>query len=130
MEGLRTAGEVFPPFGRDLRGRLTYDEAGFVALQMAKSGRARFASEDLEAGTSEEVKHAFDGYHAWFGRFTVSADETTVVHRIEASLFPNWEGVDQTRSVTLTGDDLILRSRPLPYGGDLVAFATRWIRVK
>ena len=130
MEGRRASGGVFHPFGTDLRGRLTYDEVGLVALQIAKGGRARFASEDLEAGRPEEVQRAFDGYHAWFGSFEVSADETTVVHRIESSLFPNWEGVEQTRSVTLQGDALVLASPPLPYGGGLVAFATRWARVK
>jgi hypothetical protein len=75
-----------------VRGRLTYDDAGGAALQIAKGSRERFASDDLESGTDEEIRRAWDGYHAWFGRFTLSADGQTVTHHIEASLFPNWNG--------------------------------------
>jgi lipocalin-like protein len=128
MEGRRASGAVFHPWGTDVRGRLTYDAAGHVALQITKGARERFASDDLEAGRPDEVQRAWDGYHAWFGRFTVSADERSVVHHIEASLFPNWAGVDQARLVSLDGDGLVLRSEPMPYGGEPVAFLTRWVR--
>jgi hypothetical protein len=111
-----------------VRGRLTYDEGGRVSLQIARGSRARFASDDLESGTADEVQRAFDGYHAWFGRFTVEPGEEIVVHRIEASLFPNWEGGEQTRFVRFDGEELALRSRPLPYGGEAVEFVTRWVR--
>jgi len=128
MEGRRASGAVFHPWGTDVRGRLTYDAAGHVALQIAKGGREPFASDDLEAGTPEEVRRAWDGYHAWFGRFTVREDDQSVVHHIEASLFPNWAGVDQTRLVSLDGDGLVLRSKSMPYGGEPVEFQTRWVR--
>jgi hypothetical protein len=107
-----------------------YDGTGHVALQIAKGRRARFASDDLEAGTPDEIQRAWDGYHAWFGRFAVSPDEQSVVHWIEASLFPNWESVEQTRWVTLEEDHLVLRSMPLPYGGEPVEFRTRWVRAR
>ncbi|HEU0105211.1 MAG TPA: lipocalin-like domain-containing protein, partial [Vicinamibacteria bacterium] len=84
MEGRRASGTVFHPWGTDVCGRLTYDGAGHAALQIAKGGRLPFASDDLEAGTPEELRRAWDGYHAWFGRFTVSADEQFVTHHIEA----------------------------------------------
>lgn len=100
MEGRRASGTVFHPWGADVCGRLTYDGAG----------------------------HAWDGYHAWFGRFTVSLDEQSVVHRIEASLFPNWAAVEQTRLVALGEDELVLRSMPFPNGGEPVEFCTRWVR--
>ena len=128
MEGRRASGTVFHPWGTDVSGRLTYDDAGHVALQIAKGGRERFASDDLEAGTPEEIRRAWDGYHAWFGRFTLSPDERSVVHHIEASLFPNWAGVDQMRLVTLEDNGLVLRSKPMPYGGEPVEFLTRWVR--
>jgi hypothetical protein len=130
MEGRRASGVLFLPWGPSVRGRLTYDRSGHVALQLSRPERTRFASDDLEAGTPEEVQRAFDSYHAWFGRFTVGPDGDTVVHHIEASLFPNWEGRDETRLVTLGDDELALRSRPLPYGGELVEFSTRWARVR
>jgi hypothetical protein len=128
MEGRRASGTVFHPWGTDVRGRLTYDGAGHVALQIAKGDRPRFASDDLEAGTPEELRRAWDGYHAWFGRFTVSPNEQFVTHHIEASLFPNWAAVERTRLVALGEDELVLRSMPLPYGGEPVEFQTRWVR--
>jgi lipocalin-like protein len=128
MEGRRGSGERFHPWGTDVRGRLIYDTAGRVALQIAKGGRAPFASEDLEAGTADEMRRAFDDYHAWFGAFTVEPGTNVVVHRIEGSLFPNWEGGEQRRTVRFEGDELALVSPPLPYGGDTVEFVTRWVR--
>jgi len=128
MEGRRASGAVFHPWGTEVRGRLTYDRAGHVALQIAKVGRERFVSDDLEAGTPAEIRRAWDSYHAWFGRFTVGLDEHSVIHHIEASLFPSWAGVDQMRLVTLEDDALVLRSKPMPYGGEPVEFLTRWVR--
>ena len=128
MEGRRASGAVFHPWGTDVRGRLTYDRAGHVSLQIAKVGRERFASDDLETGTPAEIRCAWDSYHAWFGRFTVGLDEQSVIHHIEASLFPNWAGVDQMRLVTLEDDGLVLRSKPMAYGGEPVEFLTRWVR--
>ena len=128
MEGRRASGAVFHPWGTDVRGRLTYDHAGHVALQIAKVGRERFVSDDLEAGTPAEIRRAWDSYHAWFGHFTVGRDEPSVIHHIEASLFPNWAGVDQMRLVTLEDDGLVLRSKPMAYGGEPVEFLTRWVR--
>ena len=55
-------------------------------------------------------------------------DEPSVIHHIEASLFPNWAGVDQMRLVTLEDDGLVLRSKPMAYGGEPVEFLTRWVR--
>jgi lipocalin-like protein len=128
MEGRRASGETFLPWGDTVRGRLTYDRSGRVSLQLSRPERARFRADDLEAGTPDEIRRAFDGYHAWFGRFTVGDDGAIVVHHIEASLFPNWEGQDQTRALVLDRDTLVLRSRPLPYGGESVEFSTRWTR--
>ena len=68
-----------------------------------------------KAGQLEQ--RAFDSYHAWFGRFTVGPDGDTVVHHIEASLFPNWERArplltagDRRRSYTPANAATALRS--------------------
>jgi hypothetical protein len=128
MEGRHASGERFLPWGTEVRGRLVYDAAGRVALQIGKGDRGRFASDDLEGGTPEELRAAFDGYHAWFGRFSVTEGGDAVVHHIVGSLFPNWEGGEQKRFVRLEGDELALTSGPLPYGGETVEFVARWVR--
>jgi hypothetical protein len=52
---------------------------------------------------------------AYAGRYSFSGDR--VIHHVELSLFPNWVGTDQQRSVELSGDRLILSARPLLLAG-------------
>ena len=59
MEARRAAGTIFHPWGTDVRGRLTHAGTGHVALQIAKGSRERFASDDLESGTPEEIRRAW-----------------------------------------------------------------------
>jgi Lipocalin-like domain len=48
---------------------------------------------------------------------------------VERSLFPNWVGTDQQRSVELTGDRLILSGRPLLLAGIQQVPRLVWERV-
>ena len=47
------------------------------------SDRPAFAGSDRLGGTDAEVRSAFEGYHAYFGRFMVDAAAGTVTHHIE-----------------------------------------------
>ena len=49
------------------------------------------------------------------------ADRTIAIY-IDASSFPNWNGVDQTRGFAITGDQLTLTARALPTGDTLKLF--------
>jgi hypothetical protein len=42
-----------------------------------------------------------EGFVAYGGRYSFSGDR--VIHHVEMSLFPNWVGSDQERTVSLTG---------------------------
>jgi Lipocalin-like domain len=48
---------------------------------------------------------------------------------VELSLFPNWVGSDQQRSVELSGDRLILSARPLLLAGTQQVPCLVWERV-
>jgi Lipocalin-like domain len=77
---------------------------------ISRAGRARFAAADLLGGTTEKRARAVEGFVAYAGRYSFHGDR--VVHHVELSLFPNWVGTDQERSVERTGDRLILSARP------------------
>ena len=51
-----------------------------------------------------------------------------MIHHVELSLFPNWVGTDQQRSVELSGDRLIL-SQPLLLAGTQQVPRLVWERV-
>jgi hypothetical protein len=77
-ETRRANGEVTYPLGRDFVGLLMYDPQGYCAVQIMRRDRLPFRSEDLQQGTSEEIKAAFEGYFAYYGTYEVNAEAGTV----------------------------------------------------
>jgi hypothetical protein len=58
-------------------------------------------------GTPEENKETVLGSIAYFGTYSVSeTDSTLVTLHIEGSSFPNWEGAEQKRILTVDGDEM------------------------
>ena len=105
-------GEVGLPFGSEPRGRLIYDAAGNVAVQIMTSGRAEFTSGDRGVAAPEEVWQAFDGFIAYWGTYAVDETNLTVTHHVEGSLFPNDLGKNQRRHYALIENRLTLRTEP------------------
>ncbi len=70
------------------------------------------------------------GCISYFGSYTLDVDDGFVVHQIEGSLFPNWEGDGQKRFFEFTGDRLKLSSPPMQWGGGQVVGALVWERIK
>jgi hypothetical protein len=87
--------------GPDALGSLLYTADNRLSVTISRAGRARFAAGDLLGGTTEEQARAVEGIVAYAGRYSFHGDR--VVHHVELSLFPNWVGTDQQRSVELSG---------------------------
>lgn len=121
-------GERFHPYGQDPVGILMYSSSDWMAVQVMKRSRDRFQSNDQLTASDTEIKSAFEGYAAYFGRFTVDEAERSVIHHVEGSLFPNWEGGAQKRSVRLVGDTLTLTSPPILSAGKQVIGKLIWQR--
>ncbi|HKC11336.1 MAG TPA: lipocalin-like domain-containing protein [Vicinamibacteria bacterium] len=130
MEVRTASGETKYPWGRAVGGRLTYSSNGQMSVQIMKANRLNFSSEDLEGGTAEEIQAAFDGYHAYFGTYSYDGRARTVIHRVEGSLFPNWIGHQQTRSVKVSARRLTLTSSPILFGGQEEVFVAVWDRIR
>ena len=119
--------QVTYPMGSDALGSLLYTGSGRFSVTISRRGRAGFAAGDLLSGTTEEQARAVEGFVAYAGRYSVHGDR--VVHHVELSLFPNWVGTDQQRSVELSGDRLILSARPLLLAGTQQVPRLVWKRV-
>ena len=130
-EAQRPNGEMVPyRYGAGTVGYIMYDATGHVAVQLMQPDRPKFASGDLDKGTSEEIKAAFDGYGAYFGTYEIHEAEGFVIHHVEGSLFPNNVGTEQKRFFEFSGDRLILKPPPRQDGGEQVAPRITWQRVQ
>jgi hypothetical protein len=105
-------GEIYHPYGRAPVGCITYGRDGFMSVVIMAAGRRSFTANAFGgiAGTPGEKLAAFDTYLSYCGRYEIIGDR--VVHRIEASLFPNWVGTTLERRATLDGDKLQLSADP------------------
>ncbi len=124
----RPDGNVTLPYGPDAAGMLMYDAAGHMAVQFMGDDRPLFASGDIQKGTPEETKAAFDSMVAYFGTYEVDESEGLVTHHLEGSWFPNWVGIDQKRFFELAGNRLTLKSPPLLAAGATVTALLIWER--
>ena len=77
----------------------------FVIIN-TRPDRPKFASNNRLDGTPEENKAVAQGTIFYFGTYSVNEAEKTLTVRIEVSSFPNWEGTEQKRPFTITGDEL------------------------
>ena len=121
-------GQILRPFGERPAGQIMYDGRGNMMVQLMRTDRPRFASDDPLAGTASEMQAAFQGFFAYYGGYTVQAADSTVTHLLVGSSFPNWIGTDQARRFSFNGDTLLL-STPLVLAQGATALHTlRWVR--
>ena len=98
-------GTELEPFGSDPKGILMLDENGRYALMLLRPDLPTLASNNRTAGTPEENSAIVEGSIAHFGTYAIEGGDTLVL-RVEASTFPNWNGAEQNRPFTLTGGKL------------------------
>jgi hypothetical protein len=119
-------GTVSHPLGEDATGLLVYTDGGRMAVQLAAAGRPVLDTDDPLGGDVDARAEAYSTCLAYFGSYEVQGD--TVVHRIDAGLFPNWSGAEQSRPYTLTGDELVLRTPPMKTATGTVVNELAWAR--
>ncbi len=111
-------GSRVPLYGPNPQGAATFDSNGRYLLLTTSSGLPRFGSNDRMKGTPEENKAIVQGSIAHFGSYTVNEADKTITFNIETSTFPNWNGTQQKRPFTISGDELKWRT-PASSGGGL-----------
>jgi len=121
-------GEPFEPLGPDPQGLIIYTPDGYMSAQLSKPDRKGFASGDWFDGTTQEYVAEASTYIAYSGPFKVD-DAGTLTHSMQVSLFPNWIGQTQERTVELDGDTLTLGSAsPIRSAGRTVMSRLVWRR--
>jgi len=110
-------GKKVEPFGPDGKGILIFGSDGRYALINLRSGLPKFASGNRTTGTPDENKAIVEGSIAHYGTYTVDEAGKTLVLRVEASTFPNWDKAEQRRPFTLSGDELTYTVPAASVGG-------------
>ncbi|MGD0328815.1 MAG: lipocalin-like domain-containing protein [Nitrososphaeria archaeon] len=125
---LELGDKVSYPFGEDAIGYIIYNPDGYMAAFLAPKRRIKFGSADMMGGTADEKIAAADTFISYCGSFEVSED--LVVHRVEASFFPNWVGSRQERFYKFEGDRLTLSTAPMLVYSKMQSAHLIWERVK
>ena len=111
------------PFGPTPKGFVMFDSNGRFGYLLASPGRSKFASNSRDQGSPEENKATVQGSLAYSG--TYSVNDKTLTLSIEASTYPNAEGAQQKRTITVTGDEMKWENPLTTTGGTAVAVFKR-----
>ena len=99
-------GKRVEPFGPDAKGILVLDANGHYVIAVARPGLPKFASNNSMTGTAEENAAVVQGSNTHFGTYWVDESGKTIHFRIETSSFANWDGTEQKRPFSVSGDQL------------------------
>jgi hypothetical protein len=102
----RPDGSRVPMYGPNPQGLASFDSNDRYMLLVARPDQPKFVSNNRMEGSPEEYKAVVQGSIAHIGRYTVNEADKTITFHIETSTFPNWNGAEQKRPFTLTGDEL------------------------
>jgi hypothetical protein len=124
---LEQGGSKTEPFGPNPNGFSSYDSAGNFANVLFRADLPKLASNNRLAPSAEESKALASGILVTYGKYSVN-DDGTVTLKIDASSFANWNGAEQKRLVTVTGDEMRV-TNPTPPSGGGTAYVV-WKRAK
>jgi Lipocalin-like domain len=113
----RPDGSRYEALGPNPRGVFILNANGHFAITIIGDAHRKFASNNRLQGTPEENEAAVHSSIAYFGTYTVSEADHTLNFHIDRCTFPNWDGTDQKRSVTITGDEMKYSNAAASGGG-------------
>jgi hypothetical protein len=123
---IQQGGNTIQPFGTEPKGALILEANGRYIAMIARAGLPKFAGDNRLAGTPDEYKAIVNGTIAHFGSYTVAG--SVITFRIETSTYPNWDGTEQKRSYSLSGDTLTYTVGEASVGGGSATLV--WKRAK
>jgi hypothetical protein len=101
-----------------------------VSATLGASARPPVPAGDPQSGTAGDYEKMARHFIAYAGPFSADAGNGTVTHHVDVSLFPNWEGHDQVRRVTIEGGRLsIIASDRTAGDGRTFHSELTWLKV-
>jgi hypothetical protein len=114
-------------YGPGATGVMVLDSSGRYAITIIAAGLPKFASNNRTTATADEAKAVVGRSNAHFGTYSMNAGDKTITFKIESATFPNWNGTEQKRTLTIRGDELQYAVTASSVGGSSVV---TWKRVK
>jgi hypothetical protein len=131
VETIRPNGEILTEWmGRNPTGLIIYHANGLVAVQIMREPRPKFQSGSRLEATTEEIKAAYLGYYAYWGKYTINVPDNTIVHNVEASLWPEEVGIANKRYFAFDGSRLVLTTTPFRRAGEERRNRLVWERIQ
>jgi len=106
-----------PQWGSNPKGLAIYTDNGRFSESVMRSDRTKFAANNRLQGTADDNKAVAQGTISTYGTYSVDEAKKTYTLRIEGSSYPNWEGTEITRPVTITGDEMTVTNPSPSVGG-------------
>lgn len=98
-------------YGADPHGIVIFTPDGRCVVEIFRSDRKKFASNDRAAGTPEEYKDAIMSTSGHFGHYVVDVEKSTISFKVDRASFPNWDDTTRVGTFTLTGGTLAWHTR-------------------
>ncbi|MBW4491019.1 MAG: lipocalin-like domain-containing protein [Trichocoleus desertorum ATA4-8-CV12] len=131
---IHTDGTVTPEvYGANPIGYITYTGDGHMMVMFSRSDRPPL-SQDIQSPLSpemqslpvEDLAQAFTTFNAYAGTYVLSGN--TVTHQIEIASIPNRVGTTLVRTLTLSENQVTLRTPPVLSHGVETVFELVWER--
>jgi Lipocalin-like domain len=103
-------------------GILIYDRSQNMSVQIMNRDHGTKV-----LNSNEDIKHAFQSYVGYFGKYSINLEEQSITHHVSGSLYPGDIGRDFKRLYQFSGNHLILTADGL-IGGDPIAAHLVWER--
>lgn len=103
------SGKTTDVFGADPRAMMVLTPDGRYSIIVMRGDLPKLASNSRLKGTAEENNAVVAGSIAHFGRYTLNEKDQTITFHVEASTFANWNGMEQKRPLSVSGDELTYR---------------------
>ena len=117
---------VDPGLGADPVALLVYDRGGNFAAQFMK--RDRRSPPAATGASAPNNSQAVGGYDAYFGSYTVDDAAGSVTQRLLGALSAENVGMMLTRSMRVSGDELVIQLDTASADGTPVVRTLRWTR--
>jgi hypothetical protein len=121
-------GKRLEPFGSSPKGMAVYDRNGRFIFVLQRASLPNFASNNRLTGTAEENRAIVQGSIAYFGSYSINENEQKINLHYDGSTYPNWDGEDQSRLISIIGDELKIISPVSTVGGGTVHLVLRRVK--